>query len=67
MVLLYFLASIAVILLVLAFVLLKRPNVPKELKGWPSMGFVYLQLIRSALSRKKLGKKGKPIQVSNVW
>ena len=64
MVLLYALAPIAVPFLLLVVVLRKRPDVPKELNGWPSMGFVYLQLVRSALSTKKLGKKGNPIEVN---
>eukprot|EP00878_Enallax_costatus_P001490 GHUV01001641.1.p1 GENE.GHUV01001641.1~~GHUV01001641.1.p1 ORF type:complete len:327 (+),score=76.16 GHUV01001641.1:118-1098(+) len=42
------------------------PQVPRQLSEWPSLGFLYLQLIRSALMRKRAPKdmKGKPIEVS---
>lgn len=50
----------------IAWILITPPQVPNELSGWPSLGFLYLQLVRSALLRKKLPKdlKGKPIQVN---
>jgi hypothetical protein len=54
----------AAVLLGLVITLRTPPNVPAELPGWPSLGFLYLQLLRSALSRKKAPAdlKGKPIQ-----
>ncbi|WIA39673.1 hypothetical protein OEZ86_005738 [Tetradesmus obliquus] len=55
----------AVLVLGLVITLRCPPDVPAELPGWPSLGFLYLQLLRSALSRKKAPAdlKGKPIQV----
>jgi hypothetical protein len=56
----------AAVLLGLVVTLRIPPDVPAELPGWPSLGFLYLQLLRSALSRKKAPAdlKGKPIQAS---
>eukprot|EP00882_Tetradesmus_deserticola_P023302 GHRQ01025355.1.p1 GENE.GHRQ01025355.1~~GHRQ01025355.1.p1 ORF type:complete len:146 (+),score=37.65 GHRQ01025355.1:123-560(+) len=61
-------AAGAAVLLGLVFTLRASPNVPAELPGWPSLGFLYLQLLRSALSRKKAPAdlKGKPIQVKLI-
>jgi hypothetical protein len=58
-------AAGAAVLLGLIITLRSPPDVPAELPGWPSLGFLYLQLLRSALSRKKAPAdlKGKPIQV----
>lgn len=56
----------AVALIAALVLVLQTPQVPSQLAHWPSLGFLYLQLIRSALMRKKAPKdmKGRPIEVS---
>lgn len=49
----------------LAVLLSAQPVVPAQLPGWPSLGFLYLQLLRSAVKGKKppTSLQGKPIKV----
>ena len=51
--------------LVLAILLSAQPVVPQQLSAWPSLGFLYLQLLRAAVKGKKppTDLKGKPIKV----
>lgn len=52
-------------LLVLAVLLSAQPVVPAQLSAWPSLSFLYLQLLRAAVKGKKppTNLKGKPIKV----
>lgn len=54
-------------LLLLAVLLPVPPNVPAQLSAWPSVGFLYLTLLRAAVRGKKppTNLKGKPIKVSS--
>jgi hypothetical protein len=49
----------------LAVLLSAQPDVPAQLSAWPSLGFLYLQLLRAAVKGKKppTELKGKPIKV----
>jgi len=51
----------------LAVLLSAQPVVPAQLPGWPSLGFLYLQLLRSAVKGKKppTSLQGKPIKVTH--
>jgi hypothetical protein len=60
------LLAVWVLLLALLFaLLLKPPVVPRQLSTWPSLGYLYTQLVRSALKKKAapVNLVGKPIQV----
>jgi hypothetical protein len=61
---------LAALVLLAALALSGQPDVPPQLPGWPSLGFLYLQLLRAAVKRKAppSGLTGKPIQVCvRVW
>jgi hypothetical protein len=49
----------------LAVLLSAQPVVPAQLSAWPTLGFLYLQLLRAAVKGKKppTELKGKPIKV----
>jgi hypothetical protein len=52
----------------LAVLLSAQPVVPAQLSAWPSLGFLYLQLLRAAVKGKKppTELKGKPIKVCTM-
>lgn len=56
---------VAVSAVLLAVLLSAQPVVPAQLPTWPSLGFLYLQLLRSAVKRKQppTDLTGKPIKV----
>ncbi|KAF8058900.1 htdX [Scenedesmus sp. PABB004] len=58
-------AAAATGLAALAALLSAPPAVPATLRTWPSLGFLYLQIVRSALMRKTppADLKGTPIEV----
>jgi hypothetical protein len=51
--------------ILLAVLLAAQPDVPAQLSAWPSLSFLYLQLLRAAVKGKKppTELKGKPIKV----
>lgn len=53
----------------LAVLLSAQPVVPAQLPGWPSLGFLYLQLLRSAVKGKQppTSLQGKPIKVTQAY
>lgn len=54
--------------IILAVLLSAQPDVPSQLSAWPSLGFLYLQLLRAAVKGKKppTELKGKPIKVCSL-
>lgn len=67
------LVALAVALLLpvalLAVLLSAQPVVPEQLSAWPSLGTLYLQLLRAAVKGKKPPSgdlKGKPIKVRDT-
>ena len=58
--------ALAAAALVVVIALSRPPVVPEELDAWPSLGYLYLQLLRAALRRKPArrgNEPGKPIRV----